>query len=762
MTVRFTQEETPSEFERRGVELARALHDPSGNQGALMVNGRERDGVFVNHDDINAYEFTLSRTKEKAEKDAGKLVELLDHLSKTPENSFKTSTGWFVTREEPTADQRTAVNTIARKAGRQIHAISIAQMYKRICNSEMYIQARDKAPFGSTAFTPEMPGKLVRVPVRLVGSSAGSFSTADVSRALTAGNRNLIIGDFGAGKSHALRDIYSFLRKEHFRHGHLNPFPIHINLRDCVGLRTPAEILRRHAEEIGFDHANGLISAWRAGLCVLLLDGFDEVLPSRWLGSVADLKRVRWEALAPIRRLVDETPASAGVVVAGRSHYFSGRAEMTNALGFEPREVLSMLDFDEEQLADFLRQSGAAWTLPDWVPTRPLLLGYLVTLGKDTYGAIASSVSRSVGWRAFLDAICVREAKMFSAVRPEIISQILSRVATIARGGTSSVGPISTDQLRAAFVSVNGFQPDEEGIQVLLRLPGLTASFGPGGEEMRSFADEDLAETAYGLDLAAFVINPYDEKNPLASPASWVNASSGLGAEVAAGCLLADAQSSGVISAAFTKRQKAGNFDAVLADLVTVAAAMPINGLKVQGNLLIAGVAFDELQIADHPVYGCTTFQDCLIERLDMTGIDESSPAPNFQGCVVSHIEGLAAIPEWLKLNFANTEIEHFSTAAQTTAGIMQLKIDRESRVALTVLKKVFSQRGSARKEGALSRGLAPNDRAIVPAVLAELVSKGWIRKEASGSDVLYVGSKDRRKEALRALEAPAEFRLLQ
>ncbi len=90
----------------------------------------------------------------------------------------------------------------------------------------------------------------------------------------------------------------------------------------------------------------------------------------------------------------------------------------------------------------------------------------------------------------------------------------------------------------------------------------------------------------------------------------------------------------------------------------------------------------------------------------------------------------------------------------------MQLKIDRESRIALTVLKKVYGQRGSARKEGALSRGLTPTDRAIVQTVLAELVSKGWIHKDDSRGNVLYIGSKNRRKEALRALEAPTEFRL--
>lgn len=760
MTEHPVEAETANEFELRGIELARALHDPSGVQGSLMINGRERDGVFVSHSDIHAYEFTLLRTKDKAEKDATKLVELLNLLCSEPENSLKPATGWFVTRDEPTADQRTAVATIARKASRTVHAISIAQMYKRICNSEMYIQGRDKAPFGSVAFTPEISGKPVRVPVQFVDSTEGILSTEDVARLLVKGHHTMIIGDYGAGKSHALRDIYSFLRKDHFRRGHLNPFPIHINLRDCVGLRTPAEILRRHAEEIGFDHANGLISAWRAGLCVLLLDGFDEVLPSRWLGSVADLKRVRWEALAPIRRLIEETPASVGVVVAGRSHYFSGQQEMTEALGLSSSEVLSMVDFNEEQLADYLHQSGANWTLPDWVPTRPLLLGYLVSLGKDTSGAIALSVSRAEGWRTFLDAICVREAKMFTAVRPEIISQILSRVATLARGGSSAIGPISTEQLSTAFISVNGFQPDEEGIQVLLRLPGLTASFGPNGEEMRSFADEDLAETAYGLDLAAFIINPYDETNPLTSPASWINASPGLGGEVAARHLLANAQSAGVISAAIIKRQKAGRFDAVLADLISVCATIPIDRLKIHEKLLISGVAFEELQVAENPLYGDTIFQDCLIERLDMSGLDEASLVPYFKGCVVSHMEGLAAIPDWLKANFENTEVERFSTAAQTTSGIMDLKIDRESRIALTVLKKVFNQRGSARKESALSRGLNPTDRELVPTVLAELVSKGWIYKDDSRNSDLYVGSKNRRKEALRALEMPTEFRI--
>ncbi|MFT4108283.1 NACHT domain-containing protein [Propionicimonas sp.] len=752
--------EDPFEFERRGVELARALHDPAGTQGALMVQGSERDGVFVNHDDINVYEFTTRRDKEKAQKDAEKLAGLLEYLLRDKANQFKPATAWFVTRDEPTGDQRTVVAQVAKRAGRTIHAISIAQMYKRICNSELYLQARDKAPFGSTAFTPEVTGRQIRVAVKMLSREGGSSRVQELGTRLCEGGRVLIVGDYGAGKSHALRDLYQLLRREHFRRAHLTPFPIHINLRDCAGLKTPAEIFRRHAEEVGFDHANGLMSAWRAGMCVLLLDGFDEVLPSRWLGSVADLKNVRWDALSPIRRLIEETPQGAGIVVAGRSHYFSNEVEMTAALGLRSLDILQIPDFDEDQLKDFLRQSEATWKLPDWVPARPLLLGYLVSLGGDSSSVITAAGSKASGWRTFLSAICAREARMFSAVRPATIEKIMARVATLARGGASATGPISTDQLRAAFVSVNGFQPDEEGLQLLLRLPGLTNSLGLGEGEMRSFADEDLAETAYGLDLADFVIYPYDETHPLAGPASWVNASSGLAASVAAETLLQSSFAEGQVRAALTKRQNEGRYDAVLADLIATVTDMPTDRDPARKQYLVSGVAFEELQVVDHPVVASTTYQDCLIERLDLTAVDEESDLPNFPGCVITFVDGVSGVTPWLRDALSSAEIDGFSTAAQTTAGIMQLKLDRESKVALTILKKIFSQRGSGRKESALSRGLALADREIVSSVLAELVSQEWIRREVVGNTVVYVGNKDRRRDALQCLDAPNDFRL--
>lgn len=143
---------------------------------------------------------------------------------------------------------------------------------------------------------------------------------------------------------------------------------------------------------------------------------------------------------------------------------------MVAALGFKTLEQYVVPDFDELQLKEFLQQAGVAWTVPEWVPMRPLLLGYLVSIDADDSADVAGAVTRASGWRRFFNAICEREAQMFTAVRPETIRAIVSRVATLARSRTDVTGPIDMDMLRAAFVAVNGLQPDEEGLQLLLSL----------------------------------------------------------------------------------------------------------------------------------------------------------------------------------------------------------------------------------------------------------------------------------------------------
>jgi hypothetical protein len=619
-----------------------------------MYDGKERDGVFIGTNDIHAYEFTVARTKDKAIKDGGKLATLLKHLGQKSNNNFKSRTGWFVTLEEPTADQRTAVEEIASQNGERIHAISISTLHHRICNSEHYLQTRKLAPFGSVSIddgSRDNPS----VPIRLVSDAGVELPLGELDSATKSGQRALIVGDYGAGKSHTLRELFRLKQREHFKRSKLTPFPVHINLRDCAGLKTPAEILRRHAGEIGFDDPDGLISAWRAGACFLLLDGFDEVVPARWFGSVTDLKSVRWEALSPVRRLVQETPRSSGIIVAGRSHYFSGKAEMTEALGFKNYELYTLPDFNESQLNEFLRQSKIGWEIPDWVPMRPLLLGYLVALDAGSASSIAESVDRATGWSSFLSSICEREAGIFSAVRPDNIRRILSRVATLARSRADVTGPVDMDVLRSAFTDVNGYQPDEEGMQLLLRLPGL-AQDTSARTEARVFVDRDLADTAYGFDLAEYVLNPYDELHPMSTVASWANAASDLGIEVASVSLIEQSGGRSNAVGALSIRNDLDQYDAVTADLLRLAVSLSEGSETARSSYHISGVYFESLALAESTLLAATTFQDCVFAHLDISALDETSALPHISDSLIDFLDGASTTPSWLESKISNCD----------------------------------------------------------------------------------------------------------
>ncbi|MDG9702677.1 NACHT domain-containing protein [Streptomyces sp. DH37] len=755
------EDETGPQFEKRALAAAKAIHDPMGIQGPVMHRGREIDAAFETDDALHVYEFTTRRDKAKATQDASKVRDLLIELHKKPENAYKSVTGWVVTRDEPTAEQKAAVKKEAERAKFPIHAISMATLSRRLCDSEGYIQCRDKAPFGSISYVTKPASPSVSVDTIFSNTEGKESNVKDVSKSLTEGGRHLIVGEFGVGKSHALRQLYNEMRKSHFKHNKLTPFPVHINLRDCAGLKTPAEILRRHSEEVGFSSDRALTSAWRAGACVLLLDGFDEIVPTRWMGSAADVKQVRYQALSGVRRLIEEAPEDAGIAVCGRDHFFSSTREMIEVLGLTDEcSVQTIHDFTAEQMASYLEKAQITWRVPEWLPTRPLLIGYLLAEGAMYDVESDSLIDQAAAWRMLFGLICKREAKMFTAVRPEKIKQLVSRVATLARSTGEETGPVDMKILSQAFREVNGLEPDEEGIQLLLRLPGLanpTAASMDPDQEQRVFVDRDLADTAYGEDLAAYLEYSH-EGHTLAQNASWVVSSTDLGIGVAALTLDSRGVPAGTVLGAAKRRQDNHQYDAVLADSLRVADYMGPD--TVRQSFIVEGVMIESLALSDSStVLPKVSFHDSVIHHLDISSIDPEEGSPVFKSCLIGFIDGAASIPASLASNFIECEIEGFASLSQTTAGIMQLKQSVDVKIALTILKKIYSQRGSGRKESGLFRGLDPAIRGRVPAVLSALQSQGWIHRIVSGREPIYVGVKEERANALRILEDPNRFK---
>jgi hypothetical protein len=94
-------------FEDEVRRVARELWPQAEHDGATVVEGRERDGIFETEECVHLVECTVSRAQQKARDDAQKLTTLAKKLQ--PKHPQKAVRCWFITREEPLADQRVAI-----------------------------------------------------------------------------------------------------------------------------------------------------------------------------------------------------------------------------------------------------------------------------------------------------------------------------------------------------------------------------------------------------------------------------------------------------------------------------------------------------------------------------------------------------------------------------------------------------------------------------------------------------------------------------
>ena len=190
------------------------------------------------------------------------------------------------------------------------------------------------------------------VPLDLVHRETGNlWKTEKICDDLVEGRSFTLLGDYGAGKSVTLWQIYCRLRRKYLT-GKSVIFPIYVNLRDHSGQNYPAEVLERHARTIGFEKPSHLVRAWRAGYAVLLLDGFDEIAAFGIHGSWKDLREQRKRSVAAVRKFFSEAPEKAGFCLAGRAHFFDSDEERHASLGLSPGVIeLDLNEFTEDQLA---------------------------------------------------------------------------------------------------------------------------------------------------------------------------------------------------------------------------------------------------------------------------------------------------------------------------------------------------------------------------------------------------------------------------
>jgi hypothetical protein len=312
-------------------------------------------------------------------------VQKLDAAERRERKNSAVIKKWLITEKQLNAEH------ISHARGRGVEVLTLAQFRDRFFNGREYIAKRRNAAFGSSRnlrdgsiSIPE--DEYVQLPMvgRVIhgGAPEGAvpISLDKVQEELENGRAVVLLGPFGAGKSLTAREIFFQLSKEHLKNVD-SVIPVAINLREHWGALYADEILERHARSIGFSPKEGLTVAWRAGLVCMILDGFDEVA-SQTIAKPNDkqfLRRIRFEALQAVRDLIRNAPSGTGVLLCGRDHYFDTTAELAHALALSARPVrlVRVDEFSEKQAAEFLRKFSSTDKLPDWLPRKPLILGYL-------------------------------------------------------------------------------------------------------------------------------------------------------------------------------------------------------------------------------------------------------------------------------------------------------------------------------------------------------------------------------------------------
>ncbi len=740
-----------TEFEASVRHVARQLYRHASASGAIMLDGRERDEIIDTGTELVVVEVTQSRKLDKTEYDIKKSIQLVKQLRQLPRFSDYNFRVLLVTSEDTTADQNAYVKEA--KAGCPKEIVSFTNLFSRLFDARHYIRIRGDHSFGSVRDPAnEANFKLPQsdyIPTALSRTDSGaSLKASDVANQIGTGGRYVIYGDYGSGKSMTLRDIY-FRARDQFISGKLLRCPVYLNLREHIAQTQPDEALYRHAEKIGFPQPHSLIAAWRARFVTLFLDGFDELTPPQFASSVNNLRQARKFSVELVKRFGEQTPQSAALIIAGRESYFDIREEAQAALGYDNEaKVFDLAGFTNQEIERFLKVKGTL--LPSWLPTRPLLLGYLANTGVLRRGDDVLSLDPASGWDQMLQRVCEREVSQVWGVGFEAsdLRLFLEGLATRARKSPDGRG-LEDSGLRSVFRMVFGRDTDEPANLLTLRLPGLGSI--PGRPGAREFIDADFADAAASADLRRYIEAPFTGSGSLEKVISTLG---DLGRQMAVSNMK---ESSSRASFALSKSSQNSDLSATSADLISILLDKEVG---YEGSpITIEDANFNILIVDPDLDFSRVTLLRCIIGTVELGRSSASKDAKNsihFHDCVIDRVEGALSEQDVPKgVLTGSTSVEKYAAFTATNGAVMRTTLADPVKVLLTILRKLFMQRGTGRQYSALRRGLPPTLIKYVEPIIAQVKAKGFAEDVYLDRHTVLIPNRSRSADALTIINGP-------
>ena len=540
------------------------------------------------------------------------------------------------------------------------------------------------------------PDSVDYIPVRYqADDKSESFDVQKIADRVLGGERIILVGDYGTGKSRCIHKVFEVLTTPHKQPGKQ---VFAINLRDHWGASSASEIIAGHLEELGLsgsiDNAMQIVAT---GGAVLLLDGVDEV-GAQVFGASRDSRRsVRRAALEGIRKLIQLT--KGGVLLTGRSHYFDSDEEMVEALGLSLYKAPTLLrcpeEFNDSETAQYLAQIQLSVEAPTWLPRKPLVFQVLSTIDRAVASKLLDTEDGELSfWNRFITAISEREARIHGSLQADAVRQILMNLAELTREGDSYLGRLSVRNVREAYELAIQDTPDQAGEQMLMRLCTL-GRVAPASPE-RQFVDGYIVD---GLRADAFV-RSIDVQDKTIAGRKWKQPLSRLGWELLHNSLV-KLDNEGLFKSMLATLSRGANDQAyaeVLSTLLAVSGpAMDASGatltdcdvywLKIGerrlSNLAIKSSYIRNLELLPEADNLHSTLDLCDCQIIDLFGISSEN-----------------GLPEWIR----HSEIEHYDSLSNSNR-IKNSSLGASHTLFLAVIHKIFFQPGSGREEKALMKG---------------------------------------------------------
>ncbi|WP_157779895.1 NACHT domain-containing protein [Celeribacter ethanolicus] len=742
---------TGEEFENEVKRICRRLFSNSVGQGSEKIDGRERDGVFWNGDFFTVVEATTERKKEKALYDAKKTHDLVS--KKRSENNM--ARGYLVTLHEPTADQRLAV----KKYEKTTTIISFDELRSMLFDAAGYLRTRSERPFGSVfdhvTHTFEVPRTDFVEPTIVDAHNYERLSVENIAAKIKKSSNFIITAEYGIGKSMLLRELFYSLLSD-FDNGKTFRFPVAINLREHLGQTDQIELLERHARNSAADPRK-LVAAWSAGYVDLIIDGFDELSTRGWTGDHKKLREFKRSTHAVVKKLIRDTPRGSSVVISGRTNYFDSDTEMREALGAPPETFQHCIvePFDSEQATEFLKKKKHSESLPQWLPTRPLFLSYLINKNILTEAASVTAdgaFPEGQAWSQLLDMIAGRESDQSEGVDKATILEFWGLLATKARQGDSLQKSFSPTDMDNVFHDATGNTVTEDERHLLLRLPGLGIS--SDNPSHRTFIDTDFLNAASASLVVKHVQHPYGEEAFREDLRDVTEQLNHVGSQVICSEIDKGTINTGLLGACLEQELTTGchslAFDLFIPLILldTPETYMTFEGLDIS-ELDICEDVWEPIKV---------DFSNCLISNLILPPQGDLPQNLHFSECLIGRIEGRASSNDLPEETFTSCEIGSFTTSYEVNNDVLSSELPIGVRVLVVTLRKVYAQYGISRLESALLRGLDHRSKMIAPDVIEILRRHGFLVEAGRKGKTIYAGTSEKRKEALSIIQSPASY----